>query len=59
MDILCSKCRYNSYDEETDENLCNLQVDEDEYVRIMSDFKNGCKYFRPDGGEYEIVRRQN
>ena len=59
MEILCEKCWYNTYDEETDEYFCNLQIDEDEYVRFILNSKNGCKFFRPDGGEYEIVRRQN
>lgn len=59
MDILCEKCWYNSYDDETGESFCSLSLDEDEYIKLMQDFKNGCKYFRADGGEYEIVRRQN
>lgn len=59
MDNLCEKCWYNSYDEEQDEYFCSLELDEDEYIRMLQDINKTCRYFRPDGGEYEIVRRQN
>ena len=61
MADLCEKCWYNTYDEEADEYFCDLQLDEDEYVRLLSDLGSGkgCKYFRPDIGEYGIVRKQN
>jgi len=59
VDNLCEKCWYNSYDEELDEYFCNLVLDEDEYVRLLQNSNKSCPYFRPDGGEYEIVRRQN
>ncbi|MGN0521104.1 MAG: DUF6472 family protein [Eubacterium sp.] len=59
MDNLCDKCWYNSYDEESDEYFCNLVLDEDEYVRFISEQNKTCRYFRPDSGEYEIVRKQN
>ena len=39
---------------------CDLMLDEDEYARMLeSDTSAGCKYFRPDVGEYGIVRKQN
>lgn len=59
MDSLCEKCWYNSYDEETDESFCSLVLDEDEYVRLMQEPNKTCKYFRSDGSEYDIVRKQN
>ena len=34
LDLLCEKCWYNEYDEETDECFCSLVLDEDEYVRL-------------------------
>ena len=38
----------------------DLMLDEDEYARMLeSDTSAGCKYFRPDVGEYGIVRKQN
>lgn len=59
MDSLCEKCWYNEYDDETDENFCSLVLDEDEYVRLMQEQNKSCRYFRPDGSEYDIVRKQN
>ena len=59
MDNLCEKCWYNEYDEEADEYFCSLQLDEDEYVRLIQERNRSCRYFRPDNGEYEIVRKQN
>lgn len=62
MDNLCDKCWYNVFDEENEEYYCGLEIDEDEYARFLLSSKNkqnGCRYFRPDGGEYEIVRKQN
>ena len=58
MDNLCEKCWYNEYDEETDESFCSLVLDEDEYVRLMQDKNKTCRYFRSDGNEYDIVRKQ-
>ena len=59
MDNLCEKCWYKEYDEETDESFCSLVLDEDEYVRLMQDKNKTCRYFRSDGNEYDIVRKQN
>lgn len=60
MDSLCENCWYFVADEETEEGFCDLQLDEDEYARLLQNpQKDGCKYFRPDVGEYGIVRKQN
>lgn len=59
MADLCSECWYNTYDENEEEYYCSLELDEDEYVKLLFDKNKSCRYFRPDGGEYEIVRRQN
>ena len=46
--------------EDAEEGFCDLMLDEDEYARMLeSDTSAGCKYFRPDVGEYGIVRKQN
>lgn len=58
MDSLCDNCWYNEYDEE-DICYCSLVLDEDEYVRLMQDKNKTCRYFRPSGNEYDIVRKQN
>lgn len=61
MKNLCDECWYNTYDEENDEYYCDLQLDEDEYARMIMDSakSDSCKYFRPDIGEYGVVRKQN
>lgn len=59
LDLLCEKCWYNEYDEETDECFCSLVLDEDEYVRFCEEQNKTCRYFRPSGSEYDIVRKQN
>lgn len=57
----CDDCWYNVYDEEDDTCYCDLQLDEDEYVKMMirEQQNKPCKYYRPDIGEYGIVRKQN
>lgn len=37
MENFCEKCWYNAYDEDSDEYFCDLQLDEDEYVRLMQE----------------------
>lgn len=61
MATLCEECWFNSYDEESGEAVCNLQLDEDEYAKMLADPRGNqvCRYFRPDVGEYGIVRKQN
>lgn len=60
MDSLCEQCRWFVNDDETAEGFCDLEPDEDEYIRFLqSGTDKTCRYFSPDGGEYEIVRRQN
>ena len=60
MSSLCDECWYNVFDDEDGEAYCTLQLDEDEYAKMMtSSTDKGCKYFRPDTGEYGIVRKQN
>ena len=56
---LCENCYYNTLDEESEEYFCSLVLDEDEYARMLFENNKDCKYFRPDGGEYAIVRKQN
>lgn len=63
MDRLCENCWYFVCDgegEDAEEGFWDLMLDEDEYARMLeSDTSAGCKYFRPDVGEYGIVRKQN
>jgi hypothetical protein len=61
MASLCDECWFNTYDEDDEEYFCDLQLDEDEYVKLLQDegMNKPCRYFRPDTGEYGIVRKQN
>lgn len=61
MADLCDICWYNVYDEEADINMCDLQLDQDEYGELLIRERQGkpCKYYRKDVGEYGIVRKQN
>ena len=57
--MLCDECFYNTLDEESEEYFCSLILDEDEYAKLLFENNKDCKYFRPDRGEYEIVKKQN
>lgn len=57
MAMDCENCWYNAYDEACDEYFCSLYPDEDEYLSMYQSGK--CRYFRPAGDEYDIVRKQN
>lgn len=59
MSALCENCWYNEYDEESDSSMCCLILDEDEYVRLLNDRGKTCRYFRPGGDDYSIVKKQN
>ncbi|MBR1812062.1 MAG: hypothetical protein IJ766_10535 [Clostridia bacterium] len=55
----CENCWYNTLDEEAEEYFCALNLDEDEFFRMLENKSGRCRYFRPFSGEYEIVRKQN
>lgn len=53
----CEDCVYFIYDEDYDEWYCSVDMDEDDYGRLMQGHLKGCPYFRRDD-EYEVVRHQ-
>ena len=53
----CDQCVYFVYDEDYEEYLCEADMDEDDYGRLMSDSRLSCPFFR-DGDEYKVVRHQ-
>ena len=53
----CDTCLYYEYDEEFDDYYCSMDMDEDDFARIMQDPHNRCPFWR-DGDEYKTVRRQ-
>ncbi|MGI5960063.1 MAG: DUF6472 family protein [Massiliimalia sp.] len=54
----CESCQNFVYDEEYGEYLCAVDMDEDEWVRFISDKHSQCPYYQ-NGDDYRIVRRQN
>ena len=53
----CETCAYYAYDEDWDCWVCEMNLDEDEYARYISDARAHCPYYR-DGDEYRIARKQ-
>ena len=45
------------FDEEEEYYVCDINLDEDEMVRFMTDSYYDCPYFR-NGDEYRVVRHQ-
>lgn len=55
MGVDCNSCSFYVYDEEYDEYDCQVNMDEDDYVRFMSE--RTCPYYQLDD-EYKVVRHQ-
>ena len=53
----CETCTYYTYDEEYESYMCDVNMDEDEYMRLISDQHYQCPYYR-NGDDYRIVRHQ-
>ena len=53
----CETCTYFTYDEDYECYVCDIDMDEDEYVRLMPDDHYSCPYYR-SGDEYLVVRKQ-
>lgn len=57
----CTSCLYYDYDDDYGDYVCNLSLDEDEFVRLSaygSGRKTQCPYYR-FYDEYKSVRKQN
>ena len=54
---ICERCTYYIYDDEYESFLCDVSMDEDEYMRLVSDTHYQCPYYR-NGNEYAVVRKQ-
>ena len=42
----CDTCAYLMYDEDMEEYVCDINMDEDDYGRLMSNGFKGCPYYR-------------
>ena len=54
----CESCVFFEYDEEFDDDICTLNLDEDEYLRYISSKNQSCPYYK-FYDEYKSVQRQN
>lgn len=54
----CETCSNYIYDEEMDCYCCDMDLDEDEYIKFLSYSFYDCPYYRSDD-DYKIVRKQN
>ena len=53
----CDSCSNYIYDEEYDCYECMVNMDEDDYGRLMGEDRATCPFFRA-GNEYTIVNKQ-
>ncbi|MCH5266822.1 MAG: hypothetical protein J1E62_00650 [Lachnospiraceae bacterium] len=53
----CETCANYIYDEEMEEYLCDVNVDEDDLIRFLSNKRESCPYYC-NGDEYSVVRKQ-
>lgn len=53
----CDTCLYYTYDEDYESYMCDMDMDEDEYVRLITDSHYHCPYYQNDN-EYAVVKKQ-
>lgn len=51
----CDTCLFYEYDEEYEDYYCSVDMDEDDYARLLQ--QKECPFWR-DGDEYKTVRKQ-
>ena len=56
-DNLCESCWHYDYDEEYDEYYCMMDLDEDEYYRVVTSPSGHCPFYR-QGDDYTLARKQ-
>ena len=58
MSNTCEYCNNYIYDEEYEEYICDVNMDEDDYARYISDHRSACPLYQSNN-EYEIVKKQS
>ncbi len=54
----CDECAYYYYDEDDEAYFCSVDMDEDDYARIMGAGRRAvCPFYR-NGDEYAVVKHQ-
>ena len=54
---ICDSCANYVYDEDWECYTCMVNMDEDDYYRLMSGNSKECPYYQ-DNDEYKVVRHQ-
>ena len=54
----CETCEFASYDEATGELICEADLDEDEFYKLLTDKDKRCRFYK-NYDEYKTVRKQN
>ena len=57
MKTNCENCMYYEYDGDYESYVCDVNMDEDEFLRMMGDRSYSCPYYR-SGDEYAVVKKQ-
>lgn len=57
MKSSCDYCLYYRYREEYECYECEINLDEDDQMRLLNDRSQSCPYFR-FGDDYAIVKKQ-
>ena len=50
----CEYCNNLVYDEEMEEYVCDVDMDEDDYARLLSSSYRNCPYYQSND-EYKVV----
>ena len=53
----CDTCSYYVYDEDMESYVCDMDMDEDDYIRMLQGSSKSCPYYSSDD-EYKVVRHQ-
>ena len=55
---MCESCLYFDYDEESDSDVCTIDLDQDDMTEFLNKNTSSCPYYKYYD-EYTSVRRQN
>ena len=53
----CEECAYFAFDEEDESFSCTVDMDEDDYARLLGNPGTACPFYR-NGDEYAVARHQ-
>ena len=56
-DMFCETCNYYIYDDDLEEYICDVNMDEDDYYRLMQNDRKKCPFYK-NGDEYAVVKKQ-